>query len=251
MLPMEKHGHRPVALVTGAGRRLGRACALALARNGFSVVAHYRRSDRDAASLVRGIRATGADAWPVAADLTRPGAGTRLFAAALRVAGRLDLVVNSASTYDPSDLANVTRDEIIRDMDLHLVSALEIGRGLAKRARKGQIVNLLDTRIVCAGAAGHAAYLLSKQSLWNLTRMMAVAFAPRVRVNAIAPGAVLPPRGARPAYVRKLARANPMGCLGTPDDVVRALLYLIHAPFVTGQVLFVDGGYHLRGDGHA
>jgi NAD(P)-dependent dehydrogenase (short-subunit alcohol dehydrogenase family) len=251
MQPMSKRENRPVALVTGAGVRLGRACALALARDGFSVAAHCRRSRREASALVRDIRATGADAWLLTADLTRPGAGTRLFDAALRAAGRLDLVVNSASTYEPSEIATVARADIVRNLDLHVVPALELGQCLARRTRDAQVVNLLDTRIVCAGAAGHAAYLLSKQSLWNLTRMMAVAFAPRVRVNAIAPGAVLPPDGTRPAYLRKLARANPMGRIGSADDVVRALLYLVHAPFVTGQVLFVDGGYHLRGNLHA
>jgi len=250
MLRVNRIGNKPVALVTGAAARLGRACALALARDGFSIVVHYRRSRREATALAREIRATGVDAWPLASDLTKPGAGKRLFREALRAAGRIDLIVSNASTYEPSELPDVSRADLMRNIDLHVLPALELGQCLAKLGRKAQIVNLLDTRVVCAGAAGHAAYLLSKQSLRDLTRMMAVSFAPRLRVNAIAPGAVLPPPGTRPAYRRKLARANPMGCLGSPADVVRALLYLVHASFVTGQILFVDGGYHLRGDRH-
>ena len=121
-----------------------------------------------------------------------------------------------------------------------------LGRALARERRGGCIVNLLDSRITDYDAE-HAAYHLSKRMLATLTRMMALEFAPRVRVNAVAPGLILPPPGEDDGYLERLKRTNPLERHGEPADVAEAVLFLARSLFVTGQTIFVDGGRHMRG----
>lgn len=237
------------ALITGGARRIGRACALALAREGYDLVIHYRRSHAAAKSLAREAETLGARVWLVRGDLSRPAEAARVFDRAVSCAGPIGLLLNNASTYEESALADVRAEEIVRNLNLHALSPLVLGRRFAAQRKKGMILNFLDARMVRHDSR-HAAYQMSKRLLHELTKMMAVEFAPRVRVNAVAPGAILPPPGASAAYVRRLERANPLQRMGTPEEVARAVVYLAGTEFVTGQAIFVDGGYHLKGDFH-
>jgi len=123
---------------------------------------------------------------------------------------------------------------------------LQLSRALAAQGRSGQVLNLLDCRILSYDAE-HAAYHLSKRMLFSLTRMLALELAPRLRVNAVAPGLILPPPGRDEAYLQALARTNPLQRHGGAGDVVRAALFLMQSGFVTGQVIYVDGGHHMTG----
>jgi NAD(P)-dependent dehydrogenase (short-subunit alcohol dehydrogenase family) len=158
----------------------------------------------------------------------------------------VDLLVNSASIFPESRLEDVTSENLAQCVQVHAAAALELGRAMAGKCASGDIINFLDSRITDYDHA-HLAYHLSKRMLADLTRIMALEFAPAVRVNAVAPGLILPPVGQDDSYLEKLASTNPLNRHGGPDDIVRAVLFLLGSPFVTGQTIFVDGGRHMRG----
>lgn len=237
------------ALITGGARRLGRCMGLALARAGAHVVVHYHRSREDAEATVEAIRAAGVNAWLLAADLADPVAAAGCVGRASELAGPIDILVNNASVFEPSRLLSLTGDDLLGNVRLHALAPLELARAFAAQQREGAILNLLDARIAGTDPE-HAAYHLSKQMLYALTRSLALELAPSVRVNGIAPGLVLAPEGEDTAYLEARAHSLPLRRHGTPDDVADAALYLLRSDFVTGQVIFVDGGYHVRGPNH-
>ena len=244
-------GHRfelagRAALVTGAGKRIGRAVALALAERGVRVVIHYGRSEAEAHETAQAIRRTGVEAWTLQADLSDPAAAEGHFPRAVEAAGPVGVLVNCASIYPPSRLASFSVEELSRNVQVNAMAPLVLARALAAQGREGAIVNFLDARMVDCDAE-HAAYHLSKRMLFTLTRMMAVELAPAVRVNAVAPGLALPPAGKPPDSFDRLAHTNPLQRVGSAEGVVDAVLYLLQASFVTGQVLFLDGGRRMTG----
>jgi pteridine reductase len=238
-----------IALVTGAARRLGRAMALALAREGVSVIVHYRNSGEEARAVAREIEACGVRAWTVQGDLACAEGVETLWREAIDQAGPVDILVNNASIFEPSTLEDVTGEELDRNVQIHAMAPLQLARNFAAQAVPGVVVNLLDTRVVTHDRS-HVAYHLSKQMLHSLTRLMALEFAPGVRVNAVAPGLVLPPPGEDEGYLTRLAADVPLRHHGAADDVAEAVVFLVRNTFVTGQVIFVDGGAHLKGHGH-
>jgi pteridine reductase len=234
------------ALVTGGARRIGRALTLALARAGANVVVHCRSSTDEARETVAEARAAGVEAWTAEADLARAGTLDAFMDSVLeRTGGRLDLLVNNASAYGESRLATLSARELEESVRLHVFAPLALARRFAALDRSGDIVNILDARITACDAR-HAAYHLGKRMLFTLTRMLALELAPRIRVNALAPGAVLPPDGLGAGELERLAAFNPLRAHGTPEGLAECLLFLLRADFVTGQVIFYDGGYHLK-----
>lgn len=232
-----------VALVTGGAVRLGRAISLGLAEAGHAVVVHYRSSCGEAQEVAEHIRALGGACTLVEADLADPAAPDRIVAAARDAFGRLDLLVNNAASFvarplleSDADLWDAVLAVNVRAPHLLVRAAAE----LLGEAR-GSVVNLLDLSAFQPWT-GHPVHAVSKAALAHLTRVQARSLAPRVRVNAVAPGAVLPPDDYTPEEVEELRRLTPLGSWGTPEDVVAAVLYLARATFVTGQVLSVDGG---------
>ena len=234
------------ALVTGAARRLGAATALALARHGVNVVVHYRSSASEAEQVADAVRRLGPKAWTCPADLAHGEEAGRLFAQARDLAGPIDLLVNNAGIFAAGGLTEFTPDELHANVDVNAMAPLLLAREFAGQGREGVIVNFLDARVVDYDGA-HVAYHLSKRMLFSLTRMMALEFAPRVRVNAVAPGLILPPEGEDAAYLERMASTNPLNRHGDAAHVTEAVLFLLRNDFVTGQVVFVDGGRHLRG----
>jgi pteridine reductase len=243
---MELRGR--VALVTGAGRRLGQAMAWALAGRGMTLAIHHHASAQGARALRAEVTAAGGSAECFAADLTDAEAARTL---PLRVAdafGRLDVLVNSAAVMHRIGFAETTPSQYDAIFGLNLRSVFFCTQGAAPalRAAQGKVVNLADL----AGLQpwpGFAAHSVSKAGVVMLTRVLARSLAPEVTVNAIAPGAVLVPEEYDDVERERLARAAPLGRLGRPDDVVAALLYLLEGgDFVTGEVLTVDGGRLLR-----
>ncbi|MCL4695132.1 MAG: SDR family oxidoreductase [Candidatus Hydrogenedentes bacterium] len=234
------------ALVTGAAHRIGRAISTALAEAGANVVIHYRSSGEDADRLASDLAELGAKAWSVQGDLGDPEQASALISSAHRVAGALDIVVNNASIFPESTLRDFTRTQLQESVDVNALGPFLIARSFYETGGQGVVINLLDCMIADYDRK-HVAYHLSKQMLFSLTRMMAVEFAPAVRVNGVAPGLVLPPAGKDESYLAGLASSNPLNAYGNVDDVAEAVLFLARSTFVTGQVIYVDGGRNLRG----
>jgi pteridine reductase len=243
---MELRGR--VALVTGGGRRLGRDMARALAGRGMALAIHHHASADGARALQAEVAAEGGRAECFAADLTDAGAARALPERVAKTFGRLDVLVNSAAVMHRLDFEHTTPEQYDAILALNLRSVFFCTQGAAPalRAARGKVVNLADL----AGLQpwpGFAAHSVSKAGVIMLTKVLARSLAPEVTVNAIAPGAVLVPEAYDAAERDRLARAAPLGRLGSPGDVIGALLYLLEAgDFVTGEVVTVDGGRRLR-----
>lgn len=234
------------ALVTGAAKRLGRATALLLAEQGANVVIHYNCSADEAESTAHRIREHGVSAWTLSADLSQPAEGARLMQRAAEAASGVNILVNSASIFPADRLIDVTLESIEENFRVNTFSPMELCREFAKQGRGGAIVNFLDSRILDYDRE-HVSYHLSKRALFTLTRAMALEFAPSVRVNAVAPGLVLPPAGKDQSYLDAFTHTNPLQAHGSAEDVAAAVMFLIVNRFVTGQVIYVDGGRHMLG----
>ncbi len=234
---MKASPSRRVALVTGAGVRVGLAVARDLARHGWTVAAHYRTH------RPRGFPAA------LPADLALPDGPARLAAAFRERFGRLDLLVNSASVFDRVPIERTDAAVFDAQLDLNARAPLLLVKALLPllRRSRGTVVNVADVGGGLVPWRGYAAYCASKAALVRLTECLALELAPRVRVNAVAPGTVLLPAETRGAERRRLEARIPLGRSGTPGDVCGAVRYLADAPFVTGAVLPVDGGRHLSG----
>jgi pteridine reductase len=233
-----------IALVTGAGRRLGRAMALALAGRGMTVAIHHHASGEGARELEKQIVSKGGRAACFPADLTDADAARRLPRDVHSALGGLDVLVNSAAIMrhlTVEETSPADWDEI-QALNLRSVFFCTQGAIPALRAARGKVVNLADL----AGLqpwSGFAAHSISKAGVVMLTKVLALSLAPEVTVNAIAPGAVLVPEDYSPEERERLARETPLRRLGSPSDVISALLYLLEGgDFVTGEVLTVDGG---------
>lgn len=237
-----------VALVTGGAVRVGRAISLALVGEGMRLVVGYGSSSRPAEELVAEIRRGGGEAVAVAADLGRMEGVERLAAEAERAFGGVDVLVNNASVFPAEGVEQVDEATWDQTMAVNLKAPFFLTQRLATgmRARGGgAVVNLTDLAGLQAWQ-GYAAHAVSKAGLAHFTRVAARSLAPEIRVNAIAPGTVLPPEDFPEDEVRRLAERTPLRRNGSPDDVVEALLYLLRADFVTGEILVVDGGRMLR-----
>lgn len=234
------------ALITGAAKRLGRATALALAREGVNVVVHYRSSHEEAQRTASALHEIGVEAWILVSDLEDPAQVDQLVQRAVDAAGHIDILVNNASIFGPSRLSDFSVEHLASNIQVNAMAPLQLARSFVAKQAEGTIVNLLDARVAHFDSL-HAAYHLSKRMLLDLTRMMALEFAPQVRVNAVAPGLILPPPGQNEAYMQRLASANPLQRPGHTKAVTQAIVFLLESDFVTGQVIFVDGGYHLKG----
>jgi pteridine reductase len=230
-------GPRPVALVTGAGVRVGEAIARHLGRSGYRVAAAYH------AHRPRGFAAA------LQADLATPEGPAALATAFRARFARLDLLVNAAAGFEPLPLEATDAAAFDAQMDLNARAPLLLTRALLPllRAARGSVVNVADVGGGLVAWRGYAAYCASKAALVRLTECLALELAPTVRVNAVAPGTVLWPEHYPAAKRRALAARIPLGRAGTPLDVAEAVRYLASAPFITGAILPVDGGRRLNG----
>lgn len=228
------------ALVTGAGRRLGRAFAEGLLSRGASVAIHFHDS--------RGGAEEAASRSPersaaLQADLSRPEEADRLVPRAAEALGGLDILVNNAGIFEPAGIQDTELDAWTRHLAVNLTAPFLLCRSFARvRSGPGAVVNILDWRAT-RPTAREFAYSVSKAGLAAMTRSLAAALAPDVRVNGLALGAILPPAGGvEPGILDRV----PLGRTGTVDECVEALLFLIAGPaYVTGEILYLDGGRHL------
>ncbi|NLX13543.1 MAG: SDR family oxidoreductase [Phycisphaerales bacterium] len=234
------------ALITGGAKRLGRATALALAAEGADVVVHYRESEADARNTAAEIEKAGRRAWTLQADLADTAQAEILIPQAIKMAGPIDILINNASIFPVDRVVDFSPNDLAMNVQIHAMSPLQLGRAFAAQNRSGDMINFLDSRITDYDRE-HAAYHLSKRMLYTLTRLLAVEFAPKIKVNAVAPGLILPPPGQDEAYLEQLKTSNPLQRYGRAQDIAEAAVFLLRSDFITGQVIFVDGGRHLRG----
>jgi pteridine reductase len=233
-----------IALVTGAGRRLGRSIALALAESGADIVMHVHTSSGE--DVAQEIKARGRRAFLLTSDLSTTAGAVQLGNAALSEAGRIDILVNSAAVFFPTPLrelsASAWRGILQTNLTSPFVLALTLGR-LMREQGKGKIIQLADWSGV-RPVPGFLPYCVAKSGALAMTQALAKALAPQVQVNAVAPGPVLPPEDYTKETVRRLAERTPLQRIGHERDVVRAVRFLAEsADFVTGATYTVDGGW--------
>jgi pteridine reductase len=236
-----------VALITGSGVRLGRAIALALAQRGTRIVVHYNTSSVQALQTVAAIRDLGSEAIAVRADLSRTAELASLIDAGAAAFGQVDVLINSASIFRRGTLQETTEDMWDQHMAINLKAPFFLAQAFAQRlgGQPGHIINLADWRATRPGTQ-YLAYTLTKAGLITLTKSLALALAPSVLVNAIAPGAILPASGGDDQnYFQRLGQRLPVKHTGSPKDITDAVLYLLQSDFVTGEILMVTGGEHL------
>ena len=237
-----------VALVTGAGVRVGKAIALALSEAGADVAIHFRESAGPATELAAEIRTAGRKATTVRGDLASPADCRAVVRDAIAAIGGLDLLVHSAANFHRVAFAET--DETIWDsaMNVNARAAFLLAREAAPtlRERRGRVVLMAD-RMARHPQRNYLAHAVSKAAVEGLVRALAVELAPEVLVNGIAPGAVLVPEGTTPEQAQRWAKATPLERIGEPEDVARTVLFLCTGPsYVTGQIIDVDGGQGLR-----
>ncbi len=241
------------ALVTGGAKRVGREIALALAARGANIVVHYHTSAKEAHRTVVEIRALGVDALAVQANQTNARQVRAAVAQAVRHFGTLDILVNSAAVFVRTPFEKITE----RDWDFHLnanlkgpfLFAWEVGRHMQRRKVAGKIINFADWA-AARPYRHYLPYLVSKAGVVCLTKALAKELEPNVQVNAIAPGPVLLPEDFPASVKRKIIQSTLVKRLGSPQDIVNAVLFLLEGgDFITGHVLVVDGGRLIGGGG--
>ncbi len=239
----------PAALVTAGAQRLGRAMALALAERGFDIALHYHSSSEAARATCKDIAALGARVVALPAELSDEEAVQALLpqaAAALRQP--ISLLVNNASLFERDEALDADKALWDRHMAINLRAPFVLSQALARslpETETGLIVNMLDTRVL--NLTPHfTSYTLSKAGLHTLTQTLALALAPQVRVNGIAPGFTLPSPGQTQEQFDERASRQPLGAAVDPADIVTALLTFVDAPSLTGQVIAPDAGQHLN-----
>jgi NAD(P)-dependent dehydrogenase (short-subunit alcohol dehydrogenase family) len=241
------------AIVTGAGVRLGRAMALAMAERGARLVVHYNRSAGPAQEVVGQIEALGGEALAVQADLSQPRQAPSIVERAVECFGRVDVLVNNAAIFEPGSWDDTTEEHWDRHFDINLKSPFFLLQAFARQVVAGRqvgegqrahIVNIADWRGARPGA-DYVAYTLTKAALIALTQSMAQALGPKIQVNAILPGLILPLAGHGPEGITREAAKIPARRTGSAAEIAKALLYLLDADFVTGELLHVTGGEHL------
>lgn len=237
----------PAALVTGAARRVGRAIALGLAADGWAVAVHYNSGARDARSAVAAIERAGGRAVAIKADLRDERAVKALVPRAARALGPISCLINNASVFEKDSVQSATR----KSWDLHLAVNLRapflLMQALATQVPprgRAAVVNIIDERVWNL-TPYFVSYTVSKSGLWTLTQSMALALAPRIRVNAVGPGPTLPSKRQSKAQFRRQWSSLPLARPASPEEIAQAVRFLVQAPSVTGQMIAVDGGQHL------
>ncbi len=235
------------ALVTGGARRVGKAIALALAERGADIVIHYNTGTREAAETAGEIAALGVRVALLQRDLSDVELAQRLPDAAAREFGRLDIVVNSAATMMRTPVGEVTPADWDAMFALNLRAPFFIAQAAAPflRVSNGVVINIADLAAYETWPA-YVPHGMTKAGVVQMTRALAKALAPEVRVNAVAPGAVLLPDDWASEPAERLVATTPLRRLGTAADVAQAVVYLCEATYVTGEVIIVDGGRHIR-----
>jgi NAD(P)-dependent dehydrogenase (short-subunit alcohol dehydrogenase family) len=234
------------ALITGAAKRLGNGMTLHLASLGWNIAIHYNTSDTEAKQLQAHLN----EQFPeqlfqlFKADLSMADEVEQLISTAAEDMGTIDLLINNASVFEPEMFAKTTTEFLDKQMNVNFRAPFILTRNFAKTCKSGLIVNFIDTRIV-SNKSNYAAYTLSKKALWEMTKMAALEFGPNIRINAIAPGLTLPPEEKGEDYLWKLSENIAMKRPGGLEPILKSLDFILNNTYLTGQLLFCDGGENL------
>jgi len=242
----QKKPDQKLALITGAAQRIGRALAEHLAAKGWSLAIHFNRSENKALALSDTLQKQFPNQTFMVfkADLSYNQEVENLLPRVIGKMGKPELLINNASVFEPGTIAQTSSLFFERMVRINLNAPFLLLRDFANLCLKGTIVNLVDTRIT-TNQPNFAAYTLSRKMLWELTKMAAMEFGPEIRVNAIAPGLTLPPEGKNEDYLLNLAGKIPMKRPGGIKPLLQSLDYIIENEFLTGQILYCDGGENL------
>jgi NAD(P)-dependent dehydrogenase (short-subunit alcohol dehydrogenase family) len=235
------------ALITGAGRRIGRALAVEMGAVGWAVAIHYNGSSTDADATASTIRKNGGTAVVLQADLTDTDALSALVANAANALGPLGCLINNASIFEQDDVVTATAESWDAHMGINLRAPFLLSQAFAKqvsREERGAIINIVDERVW--NLTPHfVSYTVSKAGLWTLTQTMAMALAPRIRVNAIGPGPTLPSPRQSQAQFESQWESMPLKRGTSPSEICTTAKFILSAPAMTGQMIALDGGQHL------
>jgi NAD(P)-dependent dehydrogenase (short-subunit alcohol dehydrogenase family) len=239
---------KPAALVTGGAQRIGRTIALDLAAHGWAVAVHYRRSKDAAEKLVKDIAGRGGTAAAVGCDLAREADVQNLVRRAIEALGQpLTCLINNASNFEMDKVDTATRESWDRHIETNLRAPLVLSQAFARQlpeGSEGNIINLLDQR-VWKLTPYFLSYTVAKSGLWTLTRTLALALAPHIRVNGIGPGPTLPSERQTVEQFRQQQLAVPLKHGATPEEIAAAVRFILATPSMTGQMIALDGGEHL------
>ncbi len=239
---------RPAALITGGAIRLGRSIALALAEQGYDIALHYHSSTGPAEETAAQIRAFGVACRTLRCDLARSADLDGLIADAVAAFPALRVLVNSASGYVQANIGDSRPEDFDQLFAVNLRAPYFLSAAFAARVAQGEIINIIDNKIGF-NQFKYAAYLLTKKALADFTRMAALEFAPRIRVNGVAPGVIDPMASRSAEYIQWRIRGIPVQRKGENRHITAALLHLLQNDFVNGQVLAVDGGENIAHTG--
>jgi NAD(P)-dependent dehydrogenase (short-subunit alcohol dehydrogenase family) len=223
------------ALVTGGAVRIGRAITEALLAAGAEVIVHFQTSEKEAKAL---------SPKTIQADLSDPAQCEMLLERAVQQFGPIDILINNAAVFHQTKLADASHDLVMKELQINLLAPLALIRGFARQTKPGKIINLLDRRVTSHDTTC-VPYLLSKKGLEELTKLAALDLAPDITVNAVAPGAILPPPKQTDNPAWEYAGTIPLEKRPMPSDIADAVLYLLQSDVLTGQTIFVDGGQNL------
>lgn len=243
---------RPVAIVTGAAHRLGRHIAAALATHGWNVALHYRSSETQALQTLAELSGIGGQHHVIRADLADEADCRQLFDSAVQTLGRVDAVINNAALFEYDDAASFDTENLLAHMLPNLAAPVILAQELRRHLlagdsdRTGVVINLLDQKLDHPNP-DFLSYTLSKSALKTATTLLAKALAPRIRVAGVSPGLTLPSHMQTDEAFQKTHRLAPLGRSSQPEDIARAVLFILNSPSITGIDLPVDGGQHLVG----
>lgn len=232
------------ALVTGGAVRIGKAICEMLAKGDADVCIQYNRSYEAAIALRDQLLEKGVQAHVVEADLMTETACEELMERSVALMGRVDILINNASVFHKQTLDEADMDLWLGELWPNFFAPVQLMRAFAKQENGGSIVNLLDRRITTHDTSC-VPYLISKKALAEVTHLAALQYAPRITVNGVAPGAVLPPPGHGDSYIQECAGPIPLEVQVTPQDIARAVRFVLENKTITGQIVYVDGGQHL------
>jgi NAD(P)-dependent dehydrogenase (short-subunit alcohol dehydrogenase family) len=232
------------ALITGGGHRIGREIALRLAEAGYAIALHCHASRKKAQQADALIRKRGGQCHIFTCNFLHREQVFQLMSQVKTVFSRIDVMINNASVFEPSSLVSARGEPRERQGVIHLLAPYLLMGEFARSFSRGHIINILDTHIM-DNKTSHLAYLLTKKALADLTRLAAVELAPGIRVNGVAPGLILPPESQDKSYLSRLTGRIPLKRKGHPRQVCQAIMSLIDNDYLTGQIIFVDGGEHL------
>jgi len=232
------------AFITGGAARIGQAMSLRLAERGYKIALHYHRSKQQAQKTADMIHKKGGTCKIFACDLSKTASTEKLISKVTRTFKDLNIVINNASIFEPSTLQKTSITTLDNHLNLHLKAPLILTRDFSRICKKGHVINIVDTHIT-QNKTHHFEYILSKKGLWNLTQLAAVELAPHIRVNAIAPGLILPPKRAPKYHNERSAKQIPLKRVGAINHIISSLDFLLQNDYLTGQILYADGGEHL------